>query len=152
MCVPSTCFYAHYQFAFKIPQWKHQKLERSRNFECLHWDGKLDKNKMRQSATDVVNKLQRPWSMWLKCCSSFCFTGETKNGTRWKHLICVEWWDCNVPKMNTWKKHKCHISIPFFTVFHLVWGLTSDLWTLSSRCTLFLYDGLMAKERERWNG
>ncbi len=32
-----------------------------------------------------------------------------------KHQICLErWGDFNLPHINTWNKHKCHISIMFF--------------------------------------
>ena len=65
-----------------------------------------------------------------------------KNSSRQKHQICVErWGDCNLPQINTWNKHKCHISISCFNdiislcPLLLQWFNGTD-WRSSATCCL----------------
>ncbi len=117
-------------------------------------------NAMKGNGNRFSELIMKFISMWLKCPLKFPLPRETKNGGRWKHQICVEWWrDCNLPQINTWNKHKCHISITLYTYFSSLLGsigtrLSQNLcvaqqWKADSLCLIWTL-GTVSRPLTRW--
>ena len=81
-------------------------------------------------------------------CSVERWTHKTQQSAHCSHGSIIHPWlfYVDLPHIDPWNKHNCHISILFWTVFFATWGST----VISSCCTLFFCKGTMVFWLTNW--